>query len=130
MSQPALLIHVTHTGVYADGRPNTHSVLINDLDVGYENQNRKVPVYVPYGGSIDIPISNLALLSYSKGVIAKFASVGVVTATLFLRPASYSNATRPTASLVPAGVMIWNTDDTAPNYSDGVNWRDAIGNLT
>lgn len=44
--------------------------------------------------------------------------------------ASYSNATRPAASTVPAFVPIWNTSDNAPNWSDGTNWRDASGIIT
>jgi hypothetical protein len=42
----------------------------------------------------------------------------------------YSNATRPDASKVPPGSSIWNVDDRAPNWSDGTDWRDAMGNLT
>lgn len=42
----------------------------------------------------------------------------------------YSNTTRPSAALFPAGFQIWNTDDNAPNFSDGTNWRDAVGILT
>lgn len=42
----------------------------------------------------------------------------------------YSNATRPDASNVPAGHMIWNSDDLAPNFSDGTEWRDAFGAST
>jgi hypothetical protein len=45
-------------------------------------------------------------------------------------PVSYSNATRPAASTVPTFSSIWNTDDNALNWSDSVNWRDALGNLT
>lgn len=47
MLDPVLSIRLTHTGVYADGRPNGSPILINDLDEGFENQNRKVPVYFP-----------------------------------------------------------------------------------
>lgn len=42
----------------------------------------------------------------------------------------YSNATRPAANTFTAGMMIWNTDDNAPNFSDGTDWRDAAGNIT
>lgn len=42
----------------------------------------------------------------------------------------YTNATRPAANTVPASSSIWNTDDNAMNWSDGVNWRDALGNIT
>jgi len=43
---------------------------------------------------------------------------------------SYDNTTRPDASTVVRGTPIFNTDDNAPNWSDGTNWRDAAGNLT
>lgn len=47
----------------------------------------------------------------------------------------YSNTTRPAANAVGAvlgvkAVSIWNSDDNAPNFSNGVNWYDAVGNLT
>jgi hypothetical protein len=42
----------------------------------------------------------------------------------------YSNATRPAANTFTAGMQIWNTDDNAPNFSDGTNWRDAAGLVT
>lgn len=45
-------------------------------------------------------------------------------------PVSYDNTTRPLPSNVPAGTWIWNTEDNAPNWSDGTNWRDADGNIT
>lgn len=45
-------------------------------------------------------------------------------------PAVYSNETRPLASSVPQGRMIFNTSDNAPNWSNGVNWVDANGNNT
>jgi hypothetical protein len=49
----------------------------------------------------------------------------------------YTNITRPVANApiigaipgVKAGV-IWNSSDNQPNFSDGVNWYDAAGNLT
>ena len=42
----------------------------------------------------------------------------------------YNNTTRPSAATMKAGSQIWNSDDNAPNYSDGSAWRDAVGNLT
>lgn len=42
----------------------------------------------------------------------------------------YSNVTRPSALGLEVGTMIYNTDDHAPNFSDGTNWRDAMGTLT
>jgi hypothetical protein len=40
-----------------------------------------------------------------------------------------TNANRGDAALYGAGNMIWNSDDNAPNFSDGTNWRDAAGNV-
>jgi hypothetical protein len=45
-------------------------------------------------------------------------------------PAQYNNAGRPAAGDVPAFTFIWNTDDNAPNWSDGTAWRDAAGVVT
>jgi len=46
----------------------------------------------------------------------------------------YTDATRPSATLYDAGEAIWNTDDQAWNYSDGLGataaWRNALGVLT
>jgi len=120
--KPTLFIRVTHTGVYADGRPNTSSVLLTDLDVGYENQLRKVTVYVPPGGYIDIPASSRSLLAFYEGVILKFVQAGVVTARLFLVPEDYTTGTLPTASEYPVGTYIWNTTDSQAYWSDGVSW--------
>jgi hypothetical protein len=47
-----------------------------------------------------------------------------------LRPEAYTNITRPSATLYPVGAGIWNTDDSAYNYSDGTAWRDSVGVLT
>ena len=46
------------------------------------------------------------------------------------RPMTFTNATRPVATSVPIGTMIFNTSDSAPNWSDGTDWRDAAGNIT
>ena len=127
----SMFLRLTHTGVHADGRPNLNPVLFNDLDTGLEFQHRKVPVYVPVGGSIEIPASTRSLLSYEDGVISRFVTAGVVTAQLFSPPPPvYTNISRPAATEFPEGVMIWNSDDQAPNFSDGAAWRDATGGLT
>lgn len=42
----------------------------------------------------------------------------------------YTDSTRPSAVGLPVGYMIWNTDDNAPNFSDGTNWRNAAGSTT
>lgn len=38
-------------------------------------------------------------------------------------PPSYTDATRPGASSVDAGTVIYNSDDNGLNVSDGTNWR-------
>jgi hypothetical protein len=45
-------------------------------------------------------------------------------------PPSYTDALRPAATAVPAFTFIFNTDDAAPNWSDGTDWRDAAGLVT
>jgi len=45
-------------------------------------------------------------------------------------PTTYNDTTRLAATSFAAGTWIWNTDDNAPNWSDGTNWRDSDGNLT
>jgi len=126
-----LFIRLTHTGIFPGGRPNAGPVLIQDLDVGYEFQHRKVSCYVPFGGHIDIPASSKSLLSFDTGVIFKATTAGLITSKLYFQPDVYSNVTRPAATDFPAGASIWNTDDNALNWSDGAGgWRDYAGNLT
>jgi hypothetical protein len=120
--RPALLIRLTHTGLMPDGRVNTNAVLINDLDVGYEHQHRKVPCYVPVGGFIDIPGSSRSLLSYEQGTIRKFHQVGVIIAQMFFSPEMYQTLNRPSAGDYPSGTYIWNETEHAPNYADGFTW--------
>jgi len=48
-------------------------------------------------------------------------------------PLVFTYATRPAANSVPVGRMIFNTDEPeggAPQWSNGVNWVDASGNIT
>jgi hypothetical protein len=59
-----------------------------------------------------------------------FSIDGAVILGLALRLKTYTDATRPAANTLPAGSLIYNTDDTAPNYSDGTDWRDAMGTVT
>ena len=42
----------------------------------------------------------------------------------------FTNASRPAADTCNVGDCIYNTDNNAPNYSDGTHWRDAIGTIT
>lgn len=57
----------------------------------------------------------------AAGVITFNGSGAVVLPT-------YTNATRPAATT--AGMLIFNSDDNAPNVADGTNWRDMAGDVT
>lgn len=141
MATPRLYIRLTHTGLLQDGRVNTGPVLVPDLDVGYEYQYRKVPVYVPRylpsppappltAGYIDVTASSKSLISYENGAIRRLVAAGLITALMYLKPEEYDDVSRPNANLYPVGAGIWNTDDNAYNYSDGVAWHNAMGALT
>lgn len=43
---------------------------------------------------------------------------------------AFANLTRPLPADWPIFAAIWNTDDNALNWSDGVAWRDAAGIVT
>jgi hypothetical protein len=43
---------------------------------------------------------------------------------------TYLNSTRPDPTKVLVGLVIWNIDDNAVNWSDGTHWRDSDGNIT
>ena len=55
---------------------------------------------------------------------------GYILLPVPVRTAVYTDGTRPSAAAMPAGAMIYNTTDNAPNFSDGANWRDAMGTIT
>lgn len=42
---------------------------------------------------------------------------------------SFATGNEPTASSYPNGFYFYRTTDTKPYYTDGTNWRDAMGNL-
>jgi hypothetical protein len=74
------IVRVTHSGFYQDGRPNTASILLDDVtETGQDNQNRKNPVYVPFGGSIDLEPTSQVLFSKKQGSISKLATANLVT---------------------------------------------------
>ncbi len=126
-----LTIRCAHTGVFPGGRVNSGPVFISDLDTGLENQLRKVPCYVPFGGFIDIPATSRSLISFESGVIRKFVNAGILTSNLFMVPESWSNADRPSPVGYPAGVSIWNTDDLTANWSGGDgHWYGPDGLIT
>lgn len=76
--------------------------------------------------------SELDLVKNDRTTLATLKSNGTLVAPsgAALALPSYTNANRPAASSVAVGGAIWNTDDNAPNFSDGTNWRDAAGLVT
>lgn len=120
--RPSLVIRLTHTGRYQDGRANLSAVLVPDLDVGYEHQDRKVPVYVPPNGHIDINASSRSMLSFEQGGIRKFTNAGVLEARMFYIPESFATAVLPPAGEYPPGSHVWNTSESQAYWSTGTGW--------
>jgi len=73
------------------------------------------------------PVENLV---HSRALRGNFLYEVLSTIMRRMPLRSYSNTTRGAANLFTAGAMIFNTDDNAPNWSDGTSWRDAMGNIT
>jgi hypothetical protein len=88
MASSFLVVRLTHTGVDGNDNPNKSSILISDLEVGYEYQNRKSAVYVPYSeegdGHIDIPLTNRVAFSMAEGAIYKLVDAGYITVDTFV----------------------------------------------
>lgn len=64
----------------------------------------------------------------TTGFVLTPESISFVSQSQFL--GNFADGTRPAANSVPAGSWIYNTDDTAPNYSDATDWKDAVGVIT
>lgn len=99
-----LIVRCTHTGVYADGRPNTASVTIYDLDESTIQKNRTRSVPVPVNSTVDIPMSTRTFVSWHDGDICKFTRLGLITSEIILQlrdkgncggPAGTGQALRP-----------------------------------
>jgi len=78
------------------------------------------------------PSTTLAAGSMSALQATQLAALVAGTANAL---AIYTNITRPLANAVGAvagvkAIVIWNSSDNQPNFSDGVSWYDAAGNLT
>ncbi len=74
--------------------------------------------------------------AFSVGVCVESGAAVGELCSVFLTPQSsaalevFDNASRPGPTTVNIGTCIYNTDDSAPNYSDGTIWRDAAGVAT
>jgi len=98
-----LIVRCTHTGVYADGRPNTASVTIYDLDEITIQKNRTRAVPVPFGSgttrpAVDIAMSTRTLVSYHDGDICKLVGLGLITAEVILQLRDKENDGGPTGT--------------------------------
>jgi hypothetical protein len=80
-----LIVRCTHTGVYADGRPNTASVTLYDLDEITIQKNRERAVPVPPNSFVDIPMSTRTFVSWHEGSICKFTMQGLITSEIILQ---------------------------------------------
>lgn len=80
-----LIVRCTHTGVYADGRPNPASVTIYDLDEITIQKNRTRYVPVPPESTVDIPMSTRTFVSWHQGDICKFTRLGLITSEIILQ---------------------------------------------
>ena len=104
-----LIVRCTHTGVYADGRPNPASVTLYDLDEITIQKNRTRAVPVPFGAGttrppVDIPMSTRTFVSWHQGDICVNTNLGLITSEIILQlrdkgncggPAGTGQALRP-----------------------------------
>jgi len=80
-----LIVRCTHTGVYADGRPNTASVTIYDLDEITIQKNRTRYVPIPPNSTVDIPMSTRTFVSWHEGSICQLARLGLIRTEIILQ---------------------------------------------
>lgn len=100
-----LIVRCRHTGVYADGRPNTGSVTLYDLDEITIQKNRTRYVPIPAGATVDIPMSTRTLVSWHHGDIDKLTRQGLLDSEIILQIRDKGNCGGPTGtgqSLRPA----------------------------
>lgn len=76
---PQLVVRLTHTGVYADGRANPVGILIEDINIGSDQQYRKHPVYIPSGATLELPLTSWVIFSFTQGDIDGFIRSGQLT---------------------------------------------------
>ena len=116
------------------------------MDVTITNVSSE-QLFLP-GPNVDLSINEAATISMTTGdlesntVLRDLITQGKVTVSVARDtdadvthgfghvPQNFTNATRPAPAAVPLFTWIFNTDDAAPNWSDGTNWRDATGVIT
>jgi hypothetical protein len=105
-----LIVRCTHTGVYADGRPNPASVTLYDLDEITIQKNRTRAVPVPFGAGttlppVDIPMSTRTFVSWHQGDICVNTKLGLIDSEIILQLRDKGNCGGPAGtgqSLRPA----------------------------
>ena len=95
-----LIVRCRHTGVYADGRPNTASVTIYDLDEITIQKNRTRAVPVPFGSGttrppVDIEMSTRTFVSWHQGDLCKLTNLGLITTEIILQIRDKGNCGGP-----------------------------------
>lgn len=95
-----LIVRCTHTGVYADGRPNPASVTLYDLDEITIQKNRTRAVPVPAGSGttrppVDIPMSTRTFVSWHNGDICKFTKLGLINSEIIFQIRDKGNCGGP-----------------------------------
>jgi len=95
-----LIVRCTHTGVYADGRPNPASVTLYDLDEITIQKNRTRAVPVPFGAGttrppVDIPMSTRTFISWHQGDICTFTMQGLIRSEIILQLRDKANCGGP-----------------------------------
>jgi len=95
-----LIVRCTHTGVYADGRPNPASVTIYDLDEITIQKNRTRAVPVPFGSGttlppVDIAMSTRTFVSWHSGDICKLTVLGLIRTEIILQLRDKGNCGGP-----------------------------------
>lgn len=129
-----LIVRCTHTGFYKDGRVNTGSVTLYDLDEITIQKTRTRAVPIPPGTFVDIPMSTRTFVSYHNGAICKHVKNGEITAEVILQlrqkghkggPAGTGQALRPAvlnAERVNDELRLVLPDNVIPTNLDSVGF--------
>jgi len=134
-----LIVRCTHTGVYADGRPNPASVTLYDLDEITIQKNRTRAVPIPFGAGttlppVDIPMSTRTFVSWHEGDICIFTKQGLITTEIILQfrdkgncggPAGTGQALRPAVLNVERGAETLRfviPDNVIPTLLDSIGF--------
>lgn len=94
-SDGVIFLRLTHTGVYADGRPNRGSVTLYDLDEPTIQKNRPRFIPIPVESTVDIPMSTRTFISWAKGSIATFVAQGLLRAEIIIQLRDKQNCGGP-----------------------------------